>query len=299
MRNTFALVLAALAVSVVQPAAGPGQAPNQRTVSVLVLGRGDTPVPDLTEQDFTVKEDGATREIVRVSPSPAPSHIVLLVDDSQATTTAIREVRSSLNSFADMMADQSPAPSIRLTSFGDRPTVLTDFSSTFSAVSRGIERLQARPGAGATLLEAIIETCRDLDKLKIKGAVIIAFVAESGPEYSTLQSQGVASALRRSQASLWPISLQSRGDGAANAGSESNRERARVIGDVAPQSGGRNEVALSEQSLPNAFSKVATQLLSRYDVTYGRPDRLIPPSRLEVTARDRSWKLQVSRWPAE
>jgi hypothetical protein len=272
---------------------------RQRTVPVLVLGKGDVPVPSLGEQDFSVREDGAVREIVRVAPAAPPTHIVLLIDDSQAASQALRELRTTLNTFINTMADQTPAPAVRLTTFGDRPTVITDFSTSFSAVSRGIERIQPRQGAGATFLEGVLDTCRDLGKLKIRGATIVAFVAESGPEFSNVQSKNVADALRGAQASLWTVTLQGRGIGDNDLSSPEARERARVIGDVTGESGGRNEVALSVQSLPQAFEKVATQLLSRYDVTYGRPERLIPPSRLEITARDRSWKVQVSRWPGE
>ena len=297
IRHAITGTLSLIVAATVQTAAGPLQQERQRTVSVLVLGRGDVPVTDLSERDFTIKEDGAVREVVRVTPAPPPAHIVLLVDDSSAATPALRELRTALNGFVSTMADESPAPAIRLTTFGDRPTVVADFSAGFSLVSRGIERVQPRPGSGATFLYAITETCRDLGKLQIKGALILAFVTESGPEFSNTQARRVADALRSAQASLWTITLQARDDGPGL--SPESRERAEVIGDVTGQSGGRNDYVLTAQSLPAAFDKVASLLLSRYHVTYGRPERLIPPTKLEVTGRDRSWKLSVTRWPAE
>jgi hypothetical protein len=287
---------AILAVASVHAAALPQQ-PRQRTIQVLVLDRNEAPVPDLTERDFTVREDNQAREIVRVSPAAPPPAIVLLIDDSQAAMPVMTDVRSALTAFADTMADQSPAPQIRLSTFGDRPTVVTDFSPSFSAVSRGIERLHGRSSAGATFLDAIVETCRDLRSRKIMDAVIVAFVAEAGPEFSDVRSRMVSDALRGVRASLWTITLQDRNGG--NLGDDAARERAAVIGDVTVTSGGRDARVLAQPAIAPAFQKLAGQLLTRYDVTYGRPESLVPPSKLEVTGRDRAWRLQASRWAGE
>lgn len=272
------------------------QAPNprQRTVIVSVLDRGERPVVDLTTTDVTVKEDGVTREILAVDPAPPPAHVVLLIDDSQAIAAFPRDLRQALTEFADRMADAEPAPAMRLTTFGARPMVRVDFTS-FSGVSTAIDRIVPATGSGATLLEALIETCRDLRTLKIENAVIVVFLAEAGPEFSSMSSREVETALQSVRASLWTVVLQD--TGGPDSSSE-RRERATVVGDVTVRSGGRNKPVLAAQQLPRAFTDLADVLLSRVQVTYGRPDALIPPTRLEVTGRDRAWRLQVSRWPA-
>jgi hypothetical protein len=37
-------------------------------------------------------------------------------------------------------------------------------------------------------------------------------------------------------------------------------------------------------------------LSASYDITYGRADRLIPPSRVEVSTRDSAQKVLAPRW---
>jgi len=233
------------------------------------------------------------REIVRVAPAPPPTEIVVLVDDSQAAAANIRDLREALTAFADRLADLDPPPAVRLATIGDRPTVLVDFNPAFSAVSRGIDRIATRPGSGATLLEAISESASALERRKAQRPVIVAFVNEAGPEFGTLRHTNIATALQRANASLWTIVLTSRG---GSGSSDAERERDMVLGDVTRQSGGRNEQILASQNIPGAFERLAAQLVSRWEITYGRPDTLIPPSKLEIQARDGSRQVLSPRW---
>lgn len=264
-----------------------------RSVNITVVNREGAPVPDVGSNALIVREDGIAREIVRIAPAPPPTHVALLIDDSEAATPLVRDLREAATGFANAIADLSPAPAVRLTTFGDRPTVLVDFNPSFSAVSRGIERIAPRPGAGATLLEALVETGRDLRTRKALRPVIVVFVVEGGPEFGTLRHTDVTDALRRAGASLWTIVLTSReGSGSSDA----DRERDIVLGDVTTQSGGRNRIVLASQQLPQAFAAVAAALAGQYEVTYGRPDTLIPPKRVDVEARDAALSVLTSRW---
>jgi hypothetical protein len=44
------------------------------------------------------------------------------------------------------------------------------------------------------------------------------------------------------------------------------------------------------------LDKLARQLQSRWEITYGRPDTLIPPSTLEVQARAPALQVLSARW---
>lgn len=295
-RPSVATVLCVLALVVgAGSAAIAARQDRQRSVVVTVIDRNGAPVPDLAPDALVVREDGVAREIVRLAPAAPPTEIALLVDDSQAAMPLVRDLREALTTFADAVADMSPAPAVRLVTTGDRPTVVVDFNPSFSAVSRGIDRISPRPGAGATLMEAIVETARDLRARKAQRPVIVAFVVEAGPEFGTLRRSHVADALREAGASLWTIVLTSaRGGGE----SDSDRERDMVVGDVTRESGGINRTVLAGQQLPAAFERLAATLGAGYEVTYGRPETLIPPSRIEVQARDSALTVVTSRWAA-
>lgn len=294
-----ALSLAVLGSALLQlsPSADRVQAAqaNQRSLTVGLLGKSNAPVTEVAIADLIVREDGVAREIIRVTPAPPPTEIVLLIDDGQAADRAIRDLREALTTFVGTMADLTPPPAIRLTTFGDRPTVAVDFNPAFSALSRGIDRLFARPGAGAQFLEAIHETTDALRRRKAQRPVIVGFVIEAGPEYGTYTHQRIRDLVRGANASLWTLVLTVPGGGGA---SDADRERDIVLGDVTRESGGHNEEVLAIQNLPEAFTKLAAQLTSRWEITYGRPDTLVPPTRLEVAARSADVRVLAPQWVA-
>jgi hypothetical protein len=56
-----------------------------------------------------------------------------------------------------------------------------------------------------------------------------------------------------------------------------------LVAEGTKRSGGRRDQVLAISGIPDALSRVAGELLSQYVVTYGRPDKLIPPEKLQVT----------------
>jgi hypothetical protein len=302
MSCTFRRRLASLATVLLavtgwlHAASAPAAQALSRHVAVSVLGKDEVPVRGLTARDFVVREDGATREVISVTPGGAPSHVVLLVDDSQASTDFLSYLRDGLQAFTGALLAHTPAPSIRLTTVGDRPTVRVDFSTTAGTIARGVSTVFPKPAAGSRLLEAITETCRDLRTRHITGAAIVAFVSEAGPEFSEDSHAQVADALKAAGATLSAIVVR---DPRGEDGSPEGRERSMVLGDVTRDSGGMTKQVLGRQGIAPAFAAMAAILTSQYDVAYGRPDRLIPPTRVEVEVSGRDAQVLVRRWAAE
>lgn len=294
MRSKLALltVVAGTVVAVAFPSARQRET-RERGIIVGVSTPADAPVTDMKTPDFTVRENDVAREVIRVSPAPPPSHVYLLIDDSQATQGLSNYLRPALTGTISKMAAQVPAPQQAFMTFGERPNRRVDFTPNPEALLKVANGLFPITASGAYFLQAITDITKDLKKREAASPVIFAFVSESGPEFSSELHRQVAEALRTAGASLWVVTLQR---GAVPMDVAAARERASVLGDVTRDSGGMNKVVLSAQGIEQGFTTVAALLTSRYLVTYGRPDSLVPPDKVEVTSRRKDVRILAPKW---
>jgi hypothetical protein len=269
------------------------RATNQQRVYVSVMDKKDVPVPTLAVADLTIKEDGVSREVLKVEPATDPMQIAILVDTSQVTGPAISDLRASLKAFGAAIWAKSPDPQIALYTFGERPTLDSDYSSSAVALDRRVDRLFAATGSGADFIDAIMEAAAGLKKRGATRPVIVAYVDENGPEFSNRRHEVVFDSVAAARASLWVVARQ--GFSSATSSPE-NRERAMVIGDVTTRSGGRSSMVFDGSAIKGRLAAMATQLLSQFVVTYGRPDSLVPPEKLEIRLVNPDLSLAAPRW---
>jgi hypothetical protein len=94
----------ALALALALPPAVGAQGPRERTMFVSAVDQKGEPIEGLGPNDFVIREDGATREVLRVSHASEPIDIALLIDDSAASESLIPRVREALRSFIAKMS---------------------------------------------------------------------------------------------------------------------------------------------------------------------------------------------------
>jgi VWFA-related protein len=264
--------LAAPWVSFQQPRAGGARAVS---VYVSVLDSSGKPAPGLSAGDFVVREDGASREVLKAGPATEPIQLVLVVDDSQEATRAISSLREGLNAFVDKMNGKAD---MALVTIGERPTSVVEHTTDIVALKKGINRIFGRPGAGTYFTEGIVEVSKGLQKRETPRPVILAIVME-GIEYSNTQYQQALDALNKSGAALHVLAI-----GTPAAGmSDELRNRNQTMAEGTERTGGRRDQLLSEIGLDTRLKQVADDLLNQYVVTYARPETLIPPEKLQVT----------------
>jgi len=61
------------------------------------------------------------------------------------------------------------------------------------------------------------------------------------------------------------------------------RTRGLVLSEGTLRTGGRRDQVLANSGIPDKLKQAADELLNQYVVTYGRPDKLIPPEKITVT----------------
>lgn len=279
----FAIRAAALAAVVTlvpafqQQEPRPPAASDSRTrdVYVSVQDNKDAPVTGLGAADFTVREDGVAREVVRAVPATTPMQLVLLVDDSQALNPALQPMREGLTKFIDRMHGHGE---IGIVTVGERATSLVSPTTDVNALKRGIGRVFARSGAGAYLLDGIQEVSQGFQKRKAERPVILAITMDA-VEFSNLQYETVLKTLDDSGAALHVVSI---GTPSSNM-SDEMRNLNMVIAEGTKRTGGRRDQVLATSGIPEALLRVADDLNNQYLVTYGHPERLIPADKLQVT----------------
>ncbi len=268
---TAALLTASLAGASLQAQAA------ERTVFVSVLDRANAPVTTLGPSDFIVREDGVTREVLRSRPATEPIDVAVLVDNSAAAEDAAQRIRDALRPFA---AALQPGHAVALIGLADRPTVLADYTTDRQAFGRGVDRVFPQSGSGMTLLDALVDASRGLEKRGGARRAIVAVLTE-GPEFSNLHYQQVLEALGTAGAAFYPIVIGAGGPPE----DEPGRNRALVLDEGARASGGLRQTILSPMAVDTALRMVAAVLDNQYAVVYSRPESLIPPKSVTVAVK--------------
>lgn len=245
---------------------------------VYISVTDDHKIVPITAADVTVSEDGRAREVLKVEKASAPLQIALLVDDSQAAQAAISDIRTALKQFVAKVLDANADSQIALITFGERPTLLTDYTNSKASLERGITRIFARQGSGAYMLEAIVSATRGIVARDAERAHIIV-VGTEGVEFSNDHYERVLAHLAESGASLWALTLTA---GPRADETDEVRNRGVVIGRGTSQTGGRQDLVLANSALPMSLDRVAATIFDQYVVTYGRPDTLVPAKTIEV-----------------
>lgn len=279
-----ALLPLAVVVSLTLPTAagaqarGTGAGDRTQEIYVSVLDSQGAPVTGLAAADFTVREDGTPREVLRAGPATEPLQIALLVDDSQASIHAIQPLREGLTAFVEAMTSGPVKAEIALITIGERPTSRVEYTASTEQLKRGVNTIFARQGAGAYLLEAIEEASRGLAKREAKRPLILVLSFE-GIEYSNLYYQNVLEDLQKSGAALHVLAIGQ----PSSSNSDEMRNRNLVIAEGTLRTGGRRDQLLVESAIPERLRLVARELSNQYAVTYARPETLVPPEKIQVT----------------
>jgi Ca-activated chloride channel family protein len=235
------------------------------------------PIGGLGPNDFIVREDGAPREVLRVSRAIEPIDIAILVDDSGASEQLIPRVREALRPFIARMTDGNQ---IALVGLADRPTILANYTSNPTLLEKGIGLLWPRSRAGSTLLDGIFEVSRGLERRETPRAVIVPVITDGG-DFANRQYEQVIEEVKRASVAIHAVTV-----GNFNSTDQDElRNRGRMLDEGTRISGGQRVNLLVPMSVQQALDRLGRELLSQYKVVYGHPESLIPPTRFEVSAR--------------
>ena len=235
------------------------------------------PITGLGPTDFKVREDGVPREILRVTPATTPMPIAILVDNSQAASSHISDVRKALEGF---MKDVDGIGPVSIIGIADRPTILANYTTDQKLLAAGIGKIFAMPGSGATLLDAIVEISKGLGKRE-EDRVAMVILSTENIEFSNRHYNEVLEALAKGGAQLHVVILQTPAGLSLN---DEARNRAYVLDRGPIDSGGTRIDVLAANAFDVKMKELAAILKSQHRVVYSRPQTLIPPKKIEITS---------------
>lgn len=245
-------------------------------IYVSVVDSKGEPVTGLSAADFRVREDNIVREVLNAAQATEPLTVAFLVDDSQATQRATQMIREAVDTFITALQGHGE---MSLSTFGERPTLLADYTTDVAKLKAAGKRIFPRQGAGAYLTEAIREVSRGFQKREAKRPVIVVLTLDDEPEFSNLHYDQVLNELAKARAALHVVAL---GDPSSSL-SDEMKNRNQVIALGTERTGGRRDNVLALTAAAPKMKQLADELLKQYVVTYARPQQLIPPEKIEVT----------------
>lgn len=246
-----------------------GAQSDERVIYASVVDDKGAPVMGLGVKDFIVREDRVMREILRVSPDRDSMQVALLVDDSRLMRGRESLLRQAVSAFVNTMR---PGVTIALIGIGERPTVRADYTRDREKLLNAIGWLFGH--GGNALSDAIFESSAVLAKRPLGRPVIVA-ITSGGTGGGYRQRLEVLEALQWSQATLHAVTVSDKGG-----------HSGRLIQEATLKTGGRDDTIIGIIGLERKLVDLATELSNQYRVTFARPQRLIPPKKTEISARN-------------
>jgi hypothetical protein len=204
--------------------------------------------------------------------------LAIMVDNTQAARSYIGDIRAGLEGFVSEMTNGT-RHELSITALAERPTVLASPSTDRDQIMKGVHRIFEQRQSGSYLLDALIEVSKGFSKREAARPVVVVVTTE-GPEFSARRYEDVLKPLHEVGAALHVIVLGP----PSNSIDEDARNRSAVLDEGPRTTGGRRENLLASSALPGALKKLAAELKHQYRVTYARPQTLIPPESVTVSA---------------
>ncbi|HEV7746276.1 MAG TPA: VWA domain-containing protein [Pyrinomonadaceae bacterium] len=141
---------------------------NLVTVPVIAATREGIYVPDLTQAEFAIEEDGKKQEIAFFAAVSAPFHVVLLLDTSASTENKLRDIRKAAVAFVEQL---QKIDRVKVISFDTELRDLCEFTNDRTVLTNAIYK--TTPGQGTRLYDAFELALDSIRTIKGRKAIVL------------------------------------------------------------------------------------------------------------------------------
>ena len=266
----------------------PPQVPFRAGVDVVSLNVTVTEgaaryVTDLTQDDFSVFEDGVKQDVTFFSRTNLPIALALLIDTSASMESKLPTAQEAAIGFAKRLRLQDLAEVI---DFDSRVVVLSSFTNGVPDLEQAIRKTSA--GGSTSLYNAVYIALKDLKKIVAKNSEeirrqAIVVLSDGEDTSSLLPFEEVLDLAKRSETAIYAIGLRSP-DGPSTT-TKGFKEAEFVLRQFSQETGGRAFFPNQLSDLANVYGQISDELSSQYTVGYTSRN----------SRRDGSWRRVIVR----
>jgi Ca-activated chloride channel family protein len=234
------------------------------SLNVTVVDSQGRYVTDLTQNEFSVFEDGAKQELTYFNRTNLPIALSLLIDSSASMEQRMENAQEAAIGFAQKIRPQDLGQVI---DFDSRVEIRQSFTNKLEELERAIRSTSS--GGSTALHNAVYISLKELAKVKAKNPDEIRrqaiVVLSDGEDTSSLVSfEEVLELAKRSETAIYTIGLQPR----ETAALRGFREAEFVLRQLAQETGGRAFFAQKVEDLKDVYGQIADELSSQYSMGY-------------------------------
>ena len=138
------------------------------TVPVIATTAEGNYVPDLTQEEFSISEDGVNQPIALFATVSAPFNVVLLLDTSASTEDKLGAIRRAAATFVEQL---QTADRVKIISFDNEVRELSDFTNNRTVLRNAIYK--TAPGTGTKLYDAFEVALSSIRRIQGRRAIVL------------------------------------------------------------------------------------------------------------------------------
>ena len=229
---------------------------NLVLVPVTVTDDRGAIVPNLTTDNFVVKDEKARQAVTSLSRENAPVSLGVVFDLSGSMGSKIAKARAAVHEF---LRNLEPQDEMFLVTFADRPELRIGYTNDPAVVENGL--LFGKPGGSTALYDAVALAMDQMRKAQNRRRVLF-LVSDGGDNHSRLTERELRHRVEEEEVQIHAIGIHDGSD---------RMDEARgpwILEDLAKMTGGQHHMVRDLGELPDLAAKMSTALHEYYVLGY-------------------------------